>query len=494
MATLNDLAPRHTSIDSSGRQHLRQLVGSWNLLADLAFADLLLLAPVNKNLGGDRGLRFVALGQIRPATTQTLYQEDQVGRFHAAVDRPAAQEAIESGSIVQIETEREDPSNPDGPVRVALTAVPVRVDGEVVAVVSSESRMVEGRARSELDRRYLGVADQIFKMIASGQFPFASEEADSEVSPRVGDGVLVLDADARITYTSPNAVSALHRMGFHANATGRHLDDIGFQLDAVRTAFRLRVPIADEIERGTSVTIMVRLLPLLDGAEINGAIALLRDVSDLRSQERLLVSMDATIREIHHRVKNNLQTVSSLLRMQGRRVENAEAKDAIDESVRRIRSIALVHEILAQEGGDDVEFGEIARPIVRMVDEGLVAADMPIDFRVVGEGPVMAATTASSVAVVLTELLQNAVEHGYPRGSEGGQITVELVSTPTGVVVRVHDDGAGLPDDFDLANSEGLGLTIARTLASGELGGELKLRPASDGGTVAELEVAFERE
>ncbi len=494
MATLNDLAPRHTNLESSGRQHLRHLVGSWNLLADLAFADLLLLAPVQDQRDDESvRRRFVALGQIRPATTQTLYREDQVGRFHSFADRPAAQEALETGSIVRVELEREVPGE-DQPVPTVVTAVPVRCEGDVIAVVSSESRLLGGaRAASELDRRYLAVAGQLFTMIASGQFPFAYEEADSEVAPRVGDGVMVLDPDARVTYTSPNAVSALHRMGFHANATGRHLDDIGFQLDAVRTAFRLRVPITDEIERGIDVAIMVRLLPLLDGDEINGGIVLLRDVSDLRRQERLLVSMDATIREIHHRVKNNLQTVSSLLRLQGRRVENEEAKDAIDESVRRIRSIALVHEILAQEGGDDVEFGEIARPIVRMVEEGLVAPDMPIEFRVLGEGPIMAASTASSVAVVLTELLQNAVEHGYPPDSDGGRITIELVSRPQGVVVRVHDDGAGLADDFDLDSSEGLGLTIARTLASGELGGELKIRPGSDGGTVAELMVAFDR-
>ena len=77
----------------------------------------------------------------------------------------------------------------------------------------------------------------------------------------------------------------------------------------------------------------------------------MRDVSELRRRDRLLLSKDATIREIHHRVKNNLQTIASLLRLQGRRLASVEAKQAIDESVRRIRSIALVHETLAYEAG-----------------------------------------------------------------------------------------------------------------------------------------------
>ena len=80
---------------------------------------------------------------------------------------------------------------------------------------------------------------------------------------------------------------------------------------------------------------------------MTGAVVLLRDVSDLRRRDRLLVSKDATIREIHHRVKNNLQTISSLLRLHGRRLESHEARAALEESVRRIRSIALVHETLS---------------------------------------------------------------------------------------------------------------------------------------------------
>ena len=98
---------------------------------------------------------------------------------------------------------------------------------------------------------------------------------------------------------------------------------------------------------------------------------LVRDVTDLRKRDRLLISKDATIREIHHRVKNNLQTISSLLRLQARRLENPEAKAAVSESVRRIRTIALVHESLSREPGDDVTFIEIVRPLLRLAEESL---------------------------------------------------------------------------------------------------------------------------
>ena len=104
---------------------------------------------------------------------------------------------------------------------------------------------------------------------------------------------------------------------------------------------------------------------------------LVRDVTDLRKRDRLLISKDATIREIHHRVKNNLQTISSLLRLQARRLENPEAKAAVSESVRRIRTIALVHESLSREPGDDVTFIEIVRPLLRLAEESLQSPDRP---------------------------------------------------------------------------------------------------------------------
>ncbi len=152
---------------------------------------------------------------------------------------------------------------------------------------------------------------------------------------------------------------------------------------------------------------------------MTGGVVLLRDISELRRRDRLLVSKDATIREIHHRVKNNLQTISSLLRLQGRRLSSPEAKAAIEESVRRIRSIALVHEILSHEAGDDVPFVDIARPLVRMVEEGLLSPDHPIDIKITGDAGNLPATVATPLAVVLNELLQNVVDHAYPAGDDG---------------------------------------------------------------------------
>ena len=205
---------------------------------------------------------------------------------------------------------------------------------------------------------------------------------------------------------------------------------------------------------------------------------LVRDVTEIRKRDRLLLSKDATIREIHHRVKNNLQTISSLLRLQARRLTNPEAKAAVSESVRRIRTIALVHESLSREPGEDIAFIEIVRPLLRLAEEGLQSPDRPVRFTVSGDGGRIAADTATPLSVVLTELLQNAVEHGFPEGSSGGAVTVLLTQRLQQLHIKVTDNGRGVDPGFDLDTSTGLGLSIVRTLVTTELNGSISIRPA----------------
>ena len=205
----------------------------------------------------------------------------------------------------------------------------------------------------------------------------------------------------------------------------------------------------------------------------------MRDVTDLRKRDRLLISKDATIREIHHRVKNNLQTISSLLRLQARRLENPEAKAAVSESVRRIRTIALVHESLSREPGDDVTFIEIVRPLLRLAEESLQSPDRPVQFSLVGDGGRIPARVATPLSVVLTELLQNAVDHGFPEGSGGGRVVVSLDNDLERLQIEVVDDGRGLEPGFDIDAATGLGLSIVRTLVTTELNGQISMRPAA---------------
>ena len=169
-----------------------------------------------------------------------------------------------------------------------------------------------------------------------------------------------------------------------------------------------------ELQRGEA-SVLVHVIPLLESAEVAGGIVMLRDVTDLRHRDRMLVTKDATIREIHHRVKNNLQTIAALLRLQARRLQSDEARAALEESERRIRSIAVVHETLSRDASDVVAFDDIVRPLARLVEETAAGPESRIRFVVDGDAGDLPGELATPLAVVLNELMQNAVDHAFPR-------------------------------------------------------------------------------
>ena len=215
------------------------------------------------------------------------------------------------------------------------------------------------RRPGKLERTYGELYNRLAEMVSVGDFPFAGEDYTTEDAPRVGDGLVHVDREGVIRYASPNAMSALHRMGVADTVEGRKLSDLGIDDTALDWTLRNGCPVTEEVERRPDVIVLLHCTPLLEQKTVTGAMVLLRDVTDLRRLDRLLLSKDAAIREVHHRVKNNLQTISSLLRLQARRLEPGKGQEALREAERRVRSIALVHEILSREPGDDVPFDEI---------------------------------------------------------------------------------------------------------------------------------------
>jgi two-component sensor histidine kinase len=235
-------------------------------------------------------------------------------------------------------------------------------------------------------------------------------------------------------------------------------------------------------------------MPLTRGERVLGAVMLMREVTELRRHERILLSKDATIREIHHRVKNNLQTVASLLRIQSRRMRTEEGREALQESVRRIGSIALVHETLSEGSRQRVAFDVVAGRLIETVAAGFVDPSRTIVTKLEGSAGELAPQLASPLALVLSELLQNALEHAYGPGSMGGTLTVRLDRGPAEFTMEVEDDGPGVPEDFDHVRDGNLGLQIAETLVTSELSGVLEVgRASAEGGTRARVSAPLPR-
>jgi hypothetical protein len=473
VSTLRTLAARRSDLRDADVDHLHCLVAEWQLLADLSFADLLLFLR-----DGDE---LVTVAQMRPSTGQTIYNDDMVGSVVPARERKMADLAFREERICR----EGDPEWETG-VPVREEAIPVRHDGRVVAVVSRDSNLASVRVPSQLELTYLQTAGDLARMIAEGTFPVAGAGPESDLVLRVGDGMLRLDADGRVEYASPNALSAYRRLGISRNLLGVHLGDLGLDDKRIYGVLDTRVPAEHEVEANGAV-VARRAIPLLDGGSVIGALVLVRDITELRRRDRQLLTMDATIREIHHRVKNNLQTVAALLRLQARRSTAPEARAALEESVRRVSSIALVHETLSQALDDAVAFDEIADKVMAMVGD-VASPERAVTARRSGSAGLLPAAVATPLALVLAELLQNAAEHAFT-GGRGGTVEVRLDRRPTGLRVTVVDDGGGLPEGFAVDGSKRLGLQIVRTLVVGELGGAIEMGRGDTGGTSVVLDV-----
>jgi len=465
--------------------HLHRLVADWQLLADLSFADLILFVPMP-------GQRFVAVAQMRPTTGPTAYQDDVVGLIATARERPQLAVAMNERRICR----EGDPVWLDEGMPVREEAIPVLRAGRLIAVVARDTNLNAARTPSRLEIAYLRSATDLAHMLAEGRWP-AGQGSDDGTGPRVGDGLVRLDPDGTVAYASPNALSAYRRLGFRGDLVGLRLQDVTRELVVPSTAPRDepvalvaggRVARIGEIEARDAV-VQLRSIPLRPGGEHIGAVVLVHDVTELRRRERQLMGKDATIREIHHRVKNNLQTVAALLRLQARRVGAPEARLALEESVRRVSSIAVVHETLSGTLEESVDFDQVAERVAAMVMDVLAPENVTVART--GSFGTLPSELATPLAMVLTELLQNAVEHGYDGVDRAGLVEIAVERLEGGQLrVAVRDDGRGLPPEFNTSATDRLGLQIVQTLVDSELGGRLELAAREGGGAVATVTVS----
>jgi two-component system, sensor histidine kinase PdtaS len=482
--TLTDLIRQHTDLDAEDLEWIHSLVSDWQLLADLSFADLVLWLPQSARDG------WVAAAQIRPTTGPTAYRDDLVGKFVERGRRGLIDVAWREGRIFR----EGDPEWGSG-VPIREESIPVRRGRRILGVIQRSTNLSSARTPSRLELTYMQSASDLAKMISEGRFPFSGEEPNLVRSPRVGDGLLRVDREGRVLYASPNAQSAYRRLGLATDLVGTHLGDTTARLivapvdDSLAVVAGGRSPRETEIETN-GVIVQLRAIPLIVDGDRTGAIVLLRDVTELRWRDRELMSKDATIREIHHRVKNNLQTVAALLRLQARRLRMPEARAALEEAVRRVGSIAIVHETLSHTPEELIDFDDIADRVMAMAAE-VSSPEIRVRPKRVGCFGVLPAVIATPLAMVLTELLQNALEHGL--ANRAGLLEVVVTRGPDRLNVLVADDGKGLPPGFDLERAGSLGLQIVRTLIVGELGGMLDVRPRTGGGTEVILDIPLDQ-
>ncbi len=488
LSTLSELCEARTDLRAEEIDHLLRLTASWSLLADLSFSDTVLVTATR---GSAR--RMMVIAQARPNNRATVVNDDLVGDVLEGDQWAHVRLAYESGTRVVGEVHL---AGTDGPI--PAWCIPVRIRANVVAVLVRLQGPLRGPA-SLYEQAYLSIFERLCSMVSTGSFPFREDAVGGPGLPRVGDGMLLLDGTGRIEFATPNATSALHRLGVYEASEGRRLDELGVRSRSVERALHYGLPSLEDLEGDVDAAVTMNCVPLVELDVVTGVLVLVRDVSDVRQLNQMVLHREAAIREVHHRVKNNLQTISSLLRLQSRRTSQVETRTALHEAERRVRSIAVVHEVLSREPGEEVVFDEIVRSVVVLVED-TVLTPHPIEIVVNGDLGTLSTDVATPLALCLTEVLTNAVEHGFvdfadPDSTAVGIVTLDLALEGDYAVCEVRDNGRGLDESFSLDVPTSLGLSIVRDVVRSQLHGVIEMTnvdPADGGGTFVRIVVPTE--
>ena len=460
MEDIMSVCRAHTSLTAMQQELLKRVIVVFPFLADLSHARvrLYLLRRDQKS--------FVVAAESWPHTVYLTPEAPAVGAVMPTLEEPLLCRVLQTGRFAQGKREWNYGSMIDMMAQPVFDgAAPI---GIVTFETTHENRSIEGYSR------LLDAARMLLKNARKHLDPAMYEPLSAS------DGIIITDAFNRITFATTAATRVFRVLGV-SNLVGGHLFDRKITQHIRKETQVTARPWEREIEVGTLV-LLERNLPIMEGGKQLCRIVIISDLTELREKDREIKVQSAVIQEIHHRVKNNLQTIASLLRLQARRSKSPDVKEALKESVNRILSIAIVHEFLSEQGHATVNVQEIAQQIFNLVAMSMVRRDFELDAQCEGATLILPSSYASSIGLVLNELVLNATEHGLA-GRHNGTMRLVTAEDAAGYTLVFTDDGCGLPEGFDPAHARSLGVSIMRTLVEGDLGGAIRYDAAPGGGT-----------
>jgi two-component system, sensor histidine kinase PdtaS len=438
------------------RLHLGNVADNLQLVADLGFSDVALAVADQQGQ-----LRVVA--DARPSNAVYPFSAPRVDVALTPADEPEAHAALESGRQVSGSRRRLARD-----MTYRTEAYPIGAPQPVAVVLRMVGEQVEADP-GHMERSFIASARDLLHVLRRGPLRDTHSGEPFATTRRAGDGVLRVDDRGRVTYASPNAVTIMRLAGVESRVTGVRAAELPGGAFGISPVLGGRGALALELEVAERV-LSYRVIALRPGA-----LVLVEDLTEARRREREIGIKEATIREVHHRVKNNLQTIASLFRIQARRSDNPEVHHALAEATERAAAMAAVHDLLARSEHESVDFAEAAGRIVNLVRDGIAGGDTGITVTMHGSSGQIDAKTATPLALVLAELVHNALEHAFEHTPDGGAVRVTLRRDVATLQLVVQDDGDGLPAGFDLATSTGLGFSIIRTLVEEDLRGAMEV-------------------
>ncbi|AZV43788.1 sensor histidine kinase [Peribacillus asahii] len=448
----------HTNLVEEDIQKIEEVARNLSLIADLNRANVFVDCLTKE------GKHAIVVAEAVPATAKSVYNKPVTGKFVYEVFEPAVFFALRTGKEMFLNRALTQEGK-----TVEQSVVPIRgLNNRVIAALIKEKDISEA-IQSQEKMKALSETKETLSELLVGM------TGNSSIIPEViEEALFFVDSQLNILYFNPSAINLVSeacalecKASTPINEYFPCLEDIFLHPDEL-------------LIREVEILHKVFQVKKISLGQTNETMVIFRDITELREKERELVVKSVMIREIHHRVKNNLQTVASLLRLQMRRGVPEESKVHFLESLNRILSIASVYEIiLSNSSVDDVEIFSLIEKIGNMLVycEDHENTDIAIEYS--GTQFFIESNKAVSVALVINELIQNCVKHAF-KGLVEGKIEVSFQYNGHVLEVQVRDNGVGYPEEA----KPSLGLEIVKMMIEHDLSGQFTIK-RDEKGTIA---------
>lgn len=458
---LREICKKYTQLTGADIEILSQIEQTLPLIGELHSCDMFIDCPT---LEKDTA---IVVAEYRPP--MSMYENSVVGQFAYRKNEPAALRTLEIGI-----PSRELKALTQEKVMVKQNVTAIRNhSGNIIGVLIMERDFTKHyNANSKVDMLVATTEQLTTELISSAE--------QNSLAAYVNDAIVLFSKGGIAIYANPVAKSLYQSLGYKDDIIGMTFENLALgdnTFESIRNS---------EYKEDQEVAISGYILNIqystMDHNDVKkGIVMLVKDITYLKTKEKEIILKSVAIREIHHRVKNNLQTVASLLRLQSRRIKNKKAKKMFGETINRILSIALTHEILAQSGVDEVDIKEIITRLVKNTISYGTTSELSLYKEIEGDSFTLSSDKATAVALVVNELLQNCIDHAFIGRGEGA-IWVKIDRGSAYSVITIKDDGIGF--DPSKIKQESLGITIVKSMVKDKLEGSLHIVPTPQGTVV----------
>ena len=458
MSELRELCYKYTTLMEKDIEIIENIAKTVQFIADSTGCDVFIDCPttdINE---------AIVVAEAKPTDQTSLYREKVVGLLALRQNEPAVLRAIDVGR--------------GGRDIKGVTQEQIKVKQSVEPITNNEKKVI-GILIIEKDVTMDLYNNRRIEILAEANEELTTQIAERNVNDSyityVNDAILMFNEDGILRFKNHEADLIYKRLCYNEDIMGMSF------LNLTLTNMVFKDIISNNSIDVYDVEVAGMCLQIKHIVQNNKnlkLVVIIKDVTDMKQKEKELILKSVAIKEIHHRVKNNLQTIVSLLRLQYRRIDSKEFHDAMNESINRILSIAVTHEILAKEGLDEVSIKEVINRIKFSMVGFEKEDNVRLDINILGDDIRLSSNNATSIALVVNEIIQNSLKHAF-MGRSMGEISIIIEQGNSYSTITIIDNGIGFNVEKVFSNS--LGLMIVRSLVNDKLEGNLNIYSNNEG-------------